>query len=1191
MKDTRKTKARLLTEVAELRREVARLKEIEADCLELKHSAAQTASESEAVKALRASEQRLSLHVQQTPLAYIEWNVDFEVAEWNPAAETIFGYKKAEAMGRHAAGLIVPESVREIVDQVWADLLRQQGGTRSTNANVTRDGREIMCEWYNTPLVDENGDVIGVASLVQDVTERVQAEEELERRVEERTTELRALNETFRDSEERFRRVVSSISAHVYVTEIAPDGSQSNIYISPNIKALTGYSLERFSADWSFWPTTVIHPDDRDLAAEQAARLAGGLDSTTEYRLVRADGQVIWVQDSGRVAKDAETERLTIYGIVTDMTERKETEEELSKFKLAFERSGDAMFLTDIDGVILYVNKAFEEIYGFSAEEALGQTPRILKSGLIPHEVYQQFWQTLIAGQIVAGEIINKTKAGELINIEGNNNPIMDENGNLIGFLSIHRDISERKQAEEALLRLGRVVEQSLDGTAIADLDGNMQFVNTAWAKMHGYAVEDLQGKHLSIFHTEQQLLEEVEPFNTQVIQTGSHEGEVGHLRADGSTFSTAMTVSLLKDADDNPLGLAAVARDITESKAAEAERETLLAEVQRLAAIVENHPDFIGVGTLQGDAIYVNPAGLKMMGLPLDHDISSMNAQDFYSPEDAQTLLETGVPTALEKGSWTAEATLRRADGTTVPVEETLGVNYDAEGKPYSFSVTMRDITERKRAAENLARRAAEFETVALVSTAAASILEADRLLQEVVDLTKSRFNLYHAHIYVLNRAGDTLELTAGAGQIGRQMVAEGRRIPLQQEQSLVAQAARSKQGVIVNDVQQAANFLPHHLLPQTRAEMAIPMLVGDRLLGVLDVQADKVDYFRQEDQRIQTILANQVATALNNVRLLSRTETTLSEAQRLATIVENQTDFMGVSDLEGNALYINPAGLEMMGLPGDYDISALTIVDFFPADDAEVLINEGVPAAREQGAWTREAELLRVDGETIPVDKSVTVNYDADQQLYSFNIIMRNISARRAAEAEREALLAEVQATIRQYVHQQWEQFLGDFHQGNWRVQHQDPHTELADDEALLGQVQQTVLNRGQTQILAGGNGNGNQSHAALVSPIPLRGQVIGTLSLEDIDPDRDWSEDEIALVEAVSEQLALTIENLRLVENTQKRATREQLARHITDKMRAFPEADAIIQTGLDELAKALGVSRTYVKLNLNPKQGQE
>ena len=86
-----------------------------------------------------------------------------------------------------------------------------------------------------------------------------------------------------------------------------------------------------------------------------------------------------------------------------------------------------------------------------------------------------------------------------------------------------------------------------------------------------------------------------------------------------------------------------------------------------------------------------------------------------------------------------------------------------------------------------------------------------------------------------------------------------------------------------------------------------------------------------------------------------------------------------------------------------------------------------------------------------------------------------------------------------------------------------------------------------------------------------------------MEDIDPNRKWTAEERALVEAVSEQLAQTVENLRLFDNTQQRAVREQLTRGITDKMRAAPDVDAIIKTGLTELSKALGVPRTYVKLN--------
>lgn len=130
-----------------------------------------------AEEALRRSEQRLSLHVQQTPLGVIEWNLDFRVTAWNPAAEAIFGYTAAEAIGSHAS-FIVPESARGHVDAVWSTLLAQQGGQRSTNENVRKDGATIFCEWYNTPLINDEGSVVAVASLVEDVTEHKKLEEQ-----------------------------------------------------------------------------------------------------------------------------------------------------------------------------------------------------------------------------------------------------------------------------------------------------------------------------------------------------------------------------------------------------------------------------------------------------------------------------------------------------------------------------------------------------------------------------------------------------------------------------------------------------------------------------------------------------------------------------------------------------------------------------------------------------------------------------------------------------------------------------------------------------------------------------------------------------------------------------------------------------------------------------------------------------
>ncbi len=189
----------------------------------------------------------------------------------------------------------------------------------------------------------------------------------------------------------------------------------------------------------------------------------------------------------------------------------------------------------------------------------------------------------------------------------------------------------------------------------------------------------------------------------------------------------------------------------------------------------------------------------------------------------------------------------------------------------------------ERKRAEEALIRHAVELETVAQVSTVASTLLDAGLLLQKVVDLTKSRFGLYHAHVYLLDEAEDALVLSAGAGEVGQQMVAAGWRIPLAHAQSLVIQAARSRQGVIVNDVRGAPGFLPNPLLPDTRAEMAVPMIVGDRLLGVLDVQSDTIDRFTDEDVRIQTTLAAQVAVALQNARSYAEQQAAVARLREL--------------------------------------------------------------------------------------------------------------------------------------------------------------------------------------------------------------------------------------------------------------------------------------------------------------------
>jgi PAS domain S-box-containing protein len=164
----------------------------------------------QAEESRRKSEQKLALHIRHTPLAVIEWDPDFKVMEWNPGAERVFGYKAQEAIGKSGLDLVVPASAREHVEQVWTALMsntirisrtpkgkrpRATSGGRSVNENRTKDGRTIICDWFNTPLVDATGQIIGVASLALDITASRRAEEALAAEKERLAVTLRSIGD------------------------------------------------------------------------------------------------------------------------------------------------------------------------------------------------------------------------------------------------------------------------------------------------------------------------------------------------------------------------------------------------------------------------------------------------------------------------------------------------------------------------------------------------------------------------------------------------------------------------------------------------------------------------------------------------------------------------------------------------------------------------------------------------------------------------------------------------------------------------------------------------------------------------------------------------------------------------------------------------------------------------------------
>ena len=357
---------------------------------------------------------------------------------------------------------------------------------------------------------------------------------------------------------------------------------------------------------------------------------------------------------------------------------------------------------------------------------------------------------------------------------------------------------------------------------------------------------------------------------------------------------------------------------------------------------------------------------------------------------------------------------------------------------------------------------RTAQVRLTLEVAQRVSSILDFAQLVDEVVNLVNDSFNLYHTHIYLLDENGENLVIVSGYGQAGVEMKRQGYSISFDTQQSLVARAAREGKVVLVGDVRSDPTWLPNPLLPETRAEMAVPIMSGPEVIGVLDVQHTEIDGLTDEDGTTLRALANQIATAVRNARLFSQTQDALYEAQRLQRLYTGQAweKFKATQQTT------------------DYEFRQPTLPPLAEIDTPEML------AALQQ-------------------EQTVTL-------------------ATNGQPAEQEAINdihAESQATHR----------------------------------------------------------------TALATPLKLRNQIIGVLGIHDENPDRLWTEDEIALIEAISEQMSLAIENARLFQHTQLDAWRNQVVSEATTRIWASTEIGEVMKAAVVELGEKLKASEVVVHLS--------
>ena len=397
--------------------------------------------------ALQRSQQRLRLHLENTPLAVIDWSLDFTVLSWNPAAEAVFGWSTAEALGRSGM-FIVPEHERAQVRQMWADLLARSGGYRHYHQNTTRDARVIDSEWYNTVLTDEHEKVIGVSSLVLDVSQRLGAE---------------AL---FRESEERFLHVFKA-SPIAMVISRREDGRL--IDVNDRFLLMSDYRREevlgRTGHELGLWE----NPGDRERLLEILLRDGEILDRESRLR-PRKGPPVDVIVSAAAVPLGADVCLLITF---VDNTERKRAENTLRENQRFL-----SVLISHLPGMVYRCRNDRDWTITFASDGATaltGYTPAELEhsrvaayGSLIHPEDQNRIWNETQAAlsqgrKFFSYEYRIVHRDGSIRWVWERGEAQIEADGkalNLVGFVT---DISERKRAEDEVLMLNLSLEHRVE--------------------------------------------------------------------------------------------------------------------------------------------------------------------------------------------------------------------------------------------------------------------------------------------------------------------------------------------------------------------------------------------------------------------------------------------------------------------------------------------------------------------------------------------------------------------------------------------------------------------------------------------------------------------------------------------------------------------------------------------------------
>jgi diguanylate cyclase (GGDEF)-like protein/PAS domain S-box-containing protein len=514
------------------------------------------------------------------------------------------------------------------------------------------------------------------------------------------------------DSSSLSQALLYSTGAGIYIAQTG-----KIVYFSPLAEEFSGYSNEEILGKSSM---ELVHPDDRPFVRAKATEnLKNPLKNTPfEYRCIRKDGKPVWVME--KITSIEYKGNRAVMGSFMDIAEKKRMEEALARseerFRSILERMQDGYFELDLAGNFTYINFAASSVLGYSRQELIGKNYRLTTPQDEHIRLFQAFnevYNTQVPNKAFAHRFLQKS--GGILYAESSIDLCRDESDNIIGFRCVSRDITERKQLEEELLRSEQrfrtIIERMQDAYYEIDLKGNYTFSNYAVTTMLGYTKAEMIGKNYRSLIPREDRQRVFKAFN-EVYRLGIPNKGFSHKcrRKGGGVVFLESTIDLQTNEAGEVVGFRTVSRDITERKVLE---EALKQSEEKYRTILEEMEDSYYEVDPSGKFAFVNDSTCRHTGYTKD-ELIGMNYHKVTFKDDVDSVFAAFNHTYRTGVANTGFShRMVRKDGSVRFVEAAISLRKNKKGETLGFRCVSRDVTDRKLLEEELASSEEKYRTI----------------------------------------------------------------------------------------------------------------------------------------------------------------------------------------------------------------------------------------------------------------------------------------------------------------------------------------------------------------------------------------------------------------------------------------------------------------------------------------------